>query len=108
MLEDLEPEPRTMQEPDHSTAADFAPRGGTDQHEHAAARAPVEQRVRHWHHWRTGGILTAIAGVAMLIGGALSHAGLAMEFGGFFMLAGAVIFTVGVIGGWLTREVPLD
>jgi len=68
----------------------------------------VEQRVRHWHHWRTGGILTSVAGVAMLIGGHFGDSGRAMQIGGFLILAGAVVFTVGTIGGWITRERPLD
>lgn len=97
-----------MPESDHPTADHQGTMHGDLEQEHSADRPPLEQRVRHWHHWRTGGILTAVGGVALLIGGALSHTGLAMEFGGFFMLAGAVIFTVGVIGGWLTRAAPLD
>lgn len=97
-----------MQEPDRSTAGHQGAMRSGDLAQHTAHHPPVEERVRHWHHWRSGGILTAVGGVAMLIGGSLSHTGLAMEFGGFFMLAGAVIFTVGVIGGWLARAAPLD
>lgn len=69
---------------------------------------PVEARVRHWHHWRTGGLVVSTAGVIMLIAGHFTRTGRAMEIGGFFILAGAVLFTCGVIGGWITRERPLD
>lgn len=69
---------------------------------------PLEERVRHWRRWRRGGLLTAAAGVVMLIAGHFSGSGRAMQVGGFFILAGAVVFTVGAIGGWLTRERPLD
>ncbi|MGH8161978.1 MAG: hypothetical protein ACRESR_07545 [Gammaproteobacteria bacterium] len=69
---------------------------------------PLEQRLRHWHHWRTGGILCALAGIFMIIGSAFSSARYAMEVGAFVILAGAVSFTVGVIGGWTTRQRPLD
>ena len=79
-----------------------------DQEYEPGKRPPVEERVRHWHHWRTGGVLTAAAGVAMLIGGHFGGSGRAMQIGGFLILAGAVIFTVGTIGGWITRERPLD
>lgn len=68
----------------------------------------LEKRVRHWHHWRMGGILCAVGGVIMLIAGHFAGSGRAMQVGGFFILAGAVAFTVGVIGGWLTRQHPLD
>lgn len=70
--------------------------------------APVEERIRHWHHWRNGGLLCALAGVIMLIAGHFADSGRAMQIGGFFILAGAVVFTVGVIGGWVTHERPLD
>ena len=82
----------------------------TEQDEEYAARPipPVEQRVRHWHHWRTGGLLTAIAGVILFICGFYSKTKLAMQLGGFLILAGAVVFTAGVIGGWITRQRPLD
>ncbi len=78
--------------------------------EYAVAHAipPMETRVRHWHHWRTAGILCAIAGLIMLIAGHYTDTGHAMQIGGFFILAGAVIFTVGTIGGWITRRRPLD
>lgn len=101
-----------MQEPEHYSSegqrrpGEGAPHLGHPRNE--SPPLPLEERVRRWHHWRTGGILTSVGGVAMIIGGALSRAGLAMEFGGFFMLSGAVIFTVGVIGGWLTQERPLE
>jgi len=69
---------------------------------------PVEERIRHWHHWRNGGLLCALAGVIMLIAGHFADSGRSMQIGGFFILAGAVVFTVGVIGGWVTHERPLD
>jgi hypothetical protein len=69
---------------------------------------PVEQRVRHWHHFRNGGLLSSAAGVAMLIAGHFAGSGRSMQIGGFLILAGAVVFTVGVIGGWVTHERPLD
>lgn len=69
---------------------------------------PVQQRIRHWHHFRNGGLLCSAAGVAMLIAGHFAGSGRSMQIGGFLILAGAVIFTVGVIGGWVTHERPLD
>ncbi len=69
---------------------------------------PLEKRLRHWHHWRTGGILCALAGIFMIIGGHFGGSGRAMQIAGFLILAGAVVFTVGVIGGWITRQRPLD
>lgn len=74
----------------------------------AQPRPPVEERIRHWRHWRTGGLLCSGSGVLMLIGGHFGGSGRAMEIAGFLILAGAVIFTVGVIGGWATHERPLD
>jgi len=68
----------------------------------------VTQRVRHWHHWRLAGILCALAGIFMLIGGHFGGSGRAMSIAGFLILAGAVIFTIGAIGGWITRQRPLD
>ncbi len=69
---------------------------------------PVEKRIRHWHHFRNGGLLCSAAGVAMLIAGHFAGSGRSMQIGGFLILAGAVVFTVGVIGGWVTHERPLD
>jgi|GEM_PF-2286183 len=69
---------------------------------------PVEERIRHWHHWRNGGLLCALAGVIMLIAGHFAASGRSMQIAGFLILAGAVVFTVGVIGGWVTHERPLD
>ncbi|MDN5864256.1 MAG: DUF3040 domain-containing protein [Gammaproteobacteria bacterium] len=82
----------------------------TEQDEEYQARTipPVQQRVRHWRRWRTAGILCALAGIFMLIGGHFGGSGRAMSVAGFLILAGAVIFTVGVIGGWITRQRPLD
>lgn len=99
-----------MNEPDDPGRARDDRPGVTEQDEEYRPRPvqPLEQRVRHWRHWRIGGLLTAAAGVIMLIAGHFSGSGRAMQVGGFFILAGAVVFTVGVIGGWLTRERPLD
>lgn len=99
-----------MNEPDEPAPPRDQGPGITEQDEDYRPRSlpPLEERVRHWRHWRTGGLLTAAAGVIMLIAGHFSGSGRAMQVGGFFILAGAVIFTVGVIGGWLTRERPLD
>lgn len=69
---------------------------------------PLGERVRHWHHWRTAGLVCALAGIFLIIGGHFGASGRAMQIGGFVILAGAVIFTVGVIGGWVTRQRPLD
>lgn len=69
---------------------------------------PVEERIRHWHHWRNGGLVCSGAGIVMLIAGHFAASGRAMQIAGFLILAGAVIFTVGVIGGWITHERPLD
>lgn len=69
---------------------------------------PVEERIRHWHHWRNGGLVCSGAGVVMLIAGHYAGSGRAMQIAGFLILAGAMIFTVGVIGGWITHERPLD
>lgn len=69
---------------------------------------PLEKRIRHWHHFRNGGLLCALAGVIMLIAGHFSDSGRSMQIAGFLILAGAVVFTVGVIGGWVTHERPLD
>lgn len=69
---------------------------------------PLKQRLRHWHRWKIAGLLVAVAGVAMLIGGHLAHTGRAMQVGGFFILCGAIIYVVGTIGSWITRERPLD
>ena len=69
---------------------------------------PVTERIRHWHHFRNGGLLCSAAGVVMLIAGHFAGSGRAMQIGGFLILAGAVVFTVGVIGGWVTHERPLD
>ena len=69
---------------------------------------PVDQRIRHWHHFRNGGLTCSAAGVIMLIAGHLAGSGRSMQIGGFLILAGAVVFTVGVIGGWVTHERPLD
>lgn len=103
-----------MQEPEHFSPqgqehrpAETAPPHGV-QAESVHPGRPLEERVRHWHHWRTSGILTSAGGVVLIIAGHFSGSGRAMQVGGFFMLAGAVIFTVGVIGGWLTRAKPLD
>ncbi len=86
------------------------PPGLTEQDQDYTAHTPppLEARIRHWRHWRTGGVLTSTAGVIMLIAGHFTDTGRAMQVGGFFILAGAVVFTVGVIGGWITRERPLD
>lgn len=94
------------QPPGHRNGSGTAP-GGEAAPQPPGAR-PLAERLRHWHHWRTGGILVALAGVIMLIAGHFSATGRAMAIGGFFILSGAVIFTVGVIGGWITREKPLD
>ncbi|MGH8274284.1 MAG: hypothetical protein ACRES9_08560 [Gammaproteobacteria bacterium] len=82
----------------------------TEQDTEYAARTipPLEERIRHWHHWRTGGILCALAGIFLIIGGHFGASGRAMQVGGFIILAGAVIFTVGIIGGWTSRQRPLD
>lgn len=69
---------------------------------------PVEKRIRHWHHFRNGGLFCAIGGVIMLIAGHFADSGRSMQIAGFLILAGAVVFTVGVIGGWVTHERPLD
>lgn len=69
---------------------------------------PVDKRVRHWHHWRTWGILCALAGIFMLIGGNFADSKLAMQLSALFILSGAILFVVGVIGGWVTRQRPLD
>lgn len=100
-----------MNDPDDPAAGSHQRRPAvTEQDEKYRSRPlpPLEERVRHWHHWRIGGLVTAAAGVIMLIAGHFSGSGHAMQVGGFFILAGAVVFTVGVIGGWLTRERPLD
>lgn len=68
----------------------------------------MRERIRHWRHWRNGGILCSIAGVIMLIAGHFAGSGRSMQIGGFLILSGAVIFTVAVIGGWVTHERPLD
>ncbi len=65
---------------------------------------PVEERIRHWHYWRNGGLLCSGAGVIMLIAGHFSGSARAMQIAGFLILAGAVVFTVGMIGGWITHE----
>lgn len=69
---------------------------------------PMRERVKHWHHWRNGGLLCSAAGVLMLIAGHFAGSGRSMQIAGFLILAGAVVFTVGVIGGWITHERPLD
>ena len=69
---------------------------------------PTRERIRHWHHWRNGGLFCSIAGVVMLIAGHFAGSGRSMQIGGFLILSGAVIFTVAVIGGWVTHERPLD
>jgi hypothetical protein len=82
----------------------------TEQDQEYADRAipPLAQRLRHWHHWRTLGLVCALAGIFMLIGGRFGGSGRAMQVGAFIILAGAVVFTAGVIGGWVTRQRPLD
>jgi hypothetical protein len=75
-------------------------------HTHLVPR--VAQRVRHWHHWRLAGIGCALAGIFMLIGGHFGGSGRAMSIAGFLILAGALVFAIGVIGGWITRQRPLD
>lgn len=69
---------------------------------------PLIQRLRHWRRWKILGLLIGVAGVAMLIGGRLADTGRAMQVGGFLILCGAIIFVVGTIGSWITRERPLD
>ena len=69
---------------------------------------PMAERIRHWHHYRNGGVLCSAAGVIMLIAGHFAGSGRSMQIGGFLILAGAVVFTVGVIGGWVTHDRPLD
>ncbi|MGA7965284.1 MAG: hypothetical protein WCB49_05265 [Gammaproteobacteria bacterium] len=69
---------------------------------------PVKERIRHWHHWRNGGLVCSGAGVVTLIAGHFAGSGRAMKISGFLILAGAVIFTVSVIGSWITHERPLD
>lgn len=91
--------------------ADIASKGGAaeqdTEYEHHEI-PPVKERIRHWHHFRNGGLLCSAAGVIMLIAGHFAGSGRSMQIGGFLILAGAVIFTVGVIGGWVTHERPLD
>lgn len=84
--------------------------GATEQDEEYESQPlpPVKDRIRHWHHWRNGGLVCSAAGVVMLIAGHFTGSGRAMQIGGFLILAGAVVFTVGVIGGWITHERPLD
>lgn len=96
----------TKQQPDeHPKTAEVTQQDQDYQHRKIP---PVGQRVRHWHHVRNGGLLCSAAGVSMLLAGHFAGSGRAMQIGVFFILAGAVVFTVGVIGGWVTRERPLD
>lgn len=69
---------------------------------------PLKKRLRYWHRWRLSGIICALLGIFMMIGGAFGDSGRAMQVAGFVILAGAVLFTIGAIGGWLTRKRPLD
>lgn len=68
----------------------------------------MEKRVRHWHHWRIVGVVCALAGIFMLIGGNFGGSDTAMQIAGFIILSGAIIFAIGIIGGWVTRQRPLD
>lgn len=81
--------------------------GVTGQDEEYAAQQPPE-RIHHWHHWRNGGLLCSGAGIIMLIAGHFPGSERAVQIAGFLILAGAVVFTVGVIGGWVTHGRPLD
>jgi hypothetical protein len=88
--------------------ADKAGVTAQDEKHEARPLPPVEERIRHWHYWRNGGLLCSGAGIIMLIAGHFSGNERAMQIAGFLILAGAVVFTVGVIGGWITHEQPLD
>jgi hypothetical protein len=44
----------------------------------------------------------------MLIAGHFFSSGRVMQIAGFLILAGAVVFTIGVIGSWVSHERPLD
>ena len=81
---------------------------GQDEEYEAQPLPPVEERIRHWHHWRNSELLCSGAGVIMLIAGHFSGSERAMQIAGFLILAGAVVFTVGAIGGWITHEQPFD
>ncbi len=84
--------------------------GVTEQNKKHEARPlpPVEERIRHWHYWRNGGLLCSGAGAIMLIAGHFSGSERAVQIAWFLIMGGAVVFTVGVIGGWVTHEQPLD
>ncbi len=75
-----------------------------DEKHEAHPLPPIEERIRHWYYWRNGGLLCSGAGVIMLIAGYFSGSARAIQIAGFLILAGAVIFTVGVIGSWITHE----
>ncbi len=89
-------------------AAGKAGIGEQDKRHETRPLSPVEERIRHWHYWRNGGLLCSGAGAIMLIAGHFSGSERAMQIAGFLILAGAVVFTVGVIGGWVTHERPFD
>ncbi|HEX5314791.1 MAG TPA: hypothetical protein VFX38_07820, partial [Gammaproteobacteria bacterium] len=82
----------------------------TEQDEEYASRSipPVTRRVRYWHIYRGAGIVTACAGVVMMIAGHFADSHRSMQIAGFLILSGAVVFTIGVIGSWITRQRPLD
>lgn len=98
------------EEPDHLRAGtnSAAVTAQDEDYQGNSSRPSLQERVRHWERFLYSGLGVGFAGVMLIVSGHFTKTYRAMDIGGFFIFSGAVLFTAGVLGKWLTRANPLD